>query len=131
MNPATIASIERTFAASNEGKLHFGQVIGQLIQASVESYHVDYRAGRTTCYLPNGEVHSIEDTAPAPHIAEAFYPDGLIAAIRGAQAGAVKYPAFKQRSQAAGCASYTVWIAGQHVTYFGRKGETHVERFPA
>jgi len=23
-----------------------------------------------------------------------------------------------------------VWIAGRHVTYFGRKGEMHVEHFP-
>jgi hypothetical protein len=33
-------------------------------------------------------------------------------------------------SQAAGCASYTVWIDGRHVTYYGRKGEMRVERFP-
>jgi hypothetical protein len=26
---------------------------------------------------------------------------------------------------------YVVWLAGRHVTYFGRRGATHVERFPS
>jgi hypothetical protein len=26
--------------------------------------------------------------------------------------------------------AYTVWIAGRHVVYLGRRGETHTERFP-
>jgi len=30
-------------------------------------------------------------------------------------------------NQRAGCIADTVWIAGRHVTYLGRKGETHVE----
>jgi uncharacterized protein YbcV (DUF1398 family) len=30
----------------------------------------------------------------------------------------------------AGCVGYTVWIAGRHVAYVGRRGEVHVERFP-
>ena len=40
------------------------------------------------------------------------------------------YPEFKKLSQAGGCVGYVVWIAGRHVTYVGRKGETHVEKFP-
>ena len=40
------------------------------------------------------------------------------------------YPEFKVNSQRAGCIGYTVWIDGRHVTYAGRRGETHVERFP-
>jgi hypothetical protein len=42
----------------------------------------------------------------------------------------VMYPEFKKLSQQAGCVGYTVWIAGRHVTYVGRRGETHIERFP-
>lgn len=41
------------------------------------------------------------------------------------------YPEFKQLSQRAGCVGYTVWIEGRHVVYHGRRGETHVERFPS
>jgi hypothetical protein len=40
------------------------------------------------------------------------------------------YPEFKRLSEQAGCIGYIVWITGRHVTYFGRNGETHVERFP-
>ena len=37
------------------------------------------------------------------------------------------YPEFLRLSRAAG---YVTWIAGRHVSYFGRRGETHVEHFP-
>lgn len=130
MNPATLAVIEATFAASNAGSIHFGQVIAQLMAAGVEAYHVDYRAGRATCYLPEGQTHTLGFEPPAQPVAADFSHEGLVAAIRDAQAGRVKYPEFKRLSQAAGCASYTVWIAGRHVTYYGRQGEMHVERFP-
>ena len=39
-------------------------------------------------------------------------------------------PEFKKLSQAGGCVGYMVWLAGRHVTYYGRRGETHVELFP-
>lgn len=52
MNESTRTTIQATFDASNQGSIHFGQVIGQLMGAGVESYHVDYRSGRTTYYLP-------------------------------------------------------------------------------
>ena len=61
---------------------------------------------------------------------EAFDTNALRSAIAGAQRGAVMYPQFKRLSMAAGCIGYTVWITGRHVTYYGRHGETHVERFP-
>ena len=36
----------------------------------------------------------------------------------------------KQLLQRAGCAGYTVWLAGRHLSDLGRSGETHVERTP-
>lgn len=122
--------ITDTFEASNAGRIHFGQVIGQLVSAQVESYHVDYRAGRTRYFLPDGNSLELEFECAGNAVAADFDAEGVRAAIRGAQQGRVMYPEFKQLTQAAGCAGYTVWIAGRHVTYFGRKGETHVERFP-
>ncbi|QBK05914.1 DUF1398 domain-containing protein [Hylemonella gracilis] len=130
MNPTTLSAIESTFAASKAGSIHFGQVVDRLMAAGVEAYHVDYRAARVTYYLPDDETHTLGFEPPAVPVAPAFNAEGMVAAIRGAQAGTVKYPEFKRLSQAAGCASYTVWIAGRHVTYYGRKGEMHVERFP-
>jgi len=130
MNESTRVTIQATFDASNQGTIHFGQVIGQLVGAGVESYHVDYRRGRTTYYLPDGATADFSFEPPQNGIAEAFDGDAVLAAIRGAQQGRVMYPEFKKLSQRAGCVGYTVWIAGRHVTYLGRRGETHIERFP-
>jgi len=130
MNETTFSAIRATFEASNQGSIHFGQVIGQLVGAGVESYHVDYRSGRTTYYLPDGSTADFSFERPQHGIADAFDGDAVRAAILGAQQGRVMYPEFKQRTQQAGCVGYTVWIAGRHVVYLDRRGETHVERFP-
>ena len=130
MNESTRATIQSTFEASNQGAIHFGQVIGQLAGARVESYHVDYRSGRTTYYLPDGSTADFSFERPQHGIADAFDGDAVRAAILGAQQGRVMYPEFKTLSQRAGCVAYTVWIAGRHVVYLGRRGETHIERFP-
>lgn len=130
MNESTRAAILATFDASNQGTVHFGQVIGQLVGAGVESYHVDYRCGRTTYYLPDGSTADFSFERPQHGIADAFDGDAVRAAILGAQQGRVMYPEFKKLSQRAGCVGYTVWIAGRHVTYLGRRGEMHIERFP-
>ena len=130
MSESTRATIQSTFDASCQGTTHFGQVIGQLAGAGVESYHVDYRSGRATYYLPDGSTADFSFERPPHGIADAFDASGVRAAILGAQQGRVMYPEFKTLSQRAGCVAYTVWIAGRHVTYFGRRGEAHVERFP-
>ena len=129
MNETSLSIIRSTFEASNQGAIHFGQVIGQLVEAGVESYHVDYRSGRTTYYLPDGSTADFGFELPLHGIADAFDGDALRTAIRGAQQGRVMYPEFKQLSQRAGCVAYTVWIAGRHVVYLGRRGEAHIERF--
>ncbi len=130
MNEKTLSTIKSVFEESNKGSIHFGQVVGQLMEVKVESYYVDYRLGRTTYFMPNGETVDFHFEKPEHGIAEDFNGDGVRAAILGAQQGKVMYPEFKLLSQEAGCTSYTVWITGRHVTYYGRKGETHVERFP-
>jgi uncharacterized protein YbcV (DUF1398 family) len=131
MNENTRAVIQGTFEASNKGQIHFGEVIAQLGAAQVESYHVDYRSGRTTYYLPEGITLDFGFERPPETIADTFDGDAVRAAILGAQLGRVMYPEFKWLSQRAGCVGYTVWIVGRHVTYLGRRGETHVERFPS
>ena len=130
MNPSTLSTIQSTFDASNQGTIHFGQVIAQLISAGVESYHVDYRSGRSTCYLPDGLPTDLSFERPAQSIGDLFDNNAVRAAISGAQQGRVMYPEFKHLTQQAGCVGYTVWIAGKQVVYLGRRGETHVERFP-
>lgn len=124
---ATIAAV---FEASQSGAIHFGEVVSRLASVPVESYHVDYRSGRATYFLPDGgTVDMLFEHAPEG-IADAFNVDAVRAAIRGAQQGQVMYPEFKRLTQRAGCVGYTVWLAGRHVAYLGRRGEVHVERFP-
>lgn len=130
MNDNTRAIIHEAARGSSQGRLHFGQVIGLLVQAGVESYGVDYRARRSTYVLPDGDTLDMPTPMPDVAIAQDFDAAALQAAIRGAQQGEVMYPEFKKLSRQAGCVGYTVWVAGRHVSYFGRKGETHVERFP-
>jgi uncharacterized protein YbcV (DUF1398 family) len=130
MNPETQQLIRDAADSSTEGRIHFGQVIGLLMRAGVESYVADYRTQRTTYYLPGGGTLSLDTPMPDVDIAEDFDAAAVQGAIRGAQQGTVMYPEFKKLSRQAGCIGYTVWIAGRHVSYYGRKGETHVERFP-
>ena len=130
MNESTRTVIQATFDASNKGQIHFGDVIAQLMSVQVESYLVDYRSGRTTYYLTDGDTLDFAFEHPLEPIADAFDGEALRGAILGAQQGRVMYPEFKRLSQRAGCIGYTVWIAGRHVAYYGRRGETHVERFP-
>lgn len=123
--------IRESFAASNEGRIHFAEVIKQMMEAGVESYSVDYRGHATTYYLDNDEVLSVTMEPTPVAIGKDFDAKAMHEAIRGAQRGAVMYPEFKRLSIQAGCIGYTTWIAGRQVTYFGRKGETHVEHFPS
>jgi len=71
-------------------------------------------------------LHTVPQAASehgdAVSLADAFDGAAVRAAILGAQQGRVMYPEFKLLSQQAGCTGYTVWIAGRHVTYFGRRG---------
>lgn len=124
------ALIHEAASGSSEGRLHFGQVIALMQQAGVEAYTADYRTRRTTYYLPSGDTHSLDLAMPGTPISAAFDAAAIQAAIRGSQQGLVQYPEFKRLSCEAGCVGYTVWVAGRHVSYYGRKGETHVERFP-
>ena len=124
------AIIQDTLTQSEAGTIHFGQVINTLMTVGVESYFVDYRSKSATYYTSDGQVFSYVLAATHSEIAQTFSSEQLKAAILGAQAGTVLYPEFKQRSQAAGCVGYFVWIAGKHVNYLGRRGEMHIEPFP-
>jgi uncharacterized protein YbcV (DUF1398 family) len=130
MDQATKDLIQNCARASNDGTAHFGQIVQALSGAGVESYYADYRARSTTYYMPDGQTYAIELPLSGEAIAQTFDADALRAAIRSAQSGAVMYPEFKILSQKAGCVGYIVWLAGRHVAYLGRRGETHVERFP-
>jgi len=131
MNKTAQSLIHKAASESAEGRIHFGQVIDLLMQAGVESYAADYRSCRTTYYMPDGATLDVSMSDAAAGIGESFDAGAVVAAIRGAQQGSVMYPDFKRLTMSAGCVGYNVWLAGRHVVYFGRKGESHIERFPA
>jgi len=131
MDATTIAVVEECAHGSHAGTMDFGTVVGKLIAAGIESYHADYRHGDTTYYLPSGATHAVKLAVPGLPVAEAFDARAVEAAVRGAQRGDVKYQEFMRLTMNAGCVGYMVWIAGRHVQYLGRRGETHVEHFPA
>lgn len=124
------AALEACARDSHEGRKHFGQVVEALIELGVESYRADFRERATAYYMPNGEAIRVELHAAADPIADGFDAGAMREAVLGAQRGEVKYPEFLSRCHRAGCVGYAVWIRGRHVAYYGRRGETHVERFP-
>jgi len=102
--------------ATQEGRMTFPQVVGKLLEIGVESYQVDFAAGRKTYYLADGQTYS----EPMILKLEPISP----------QADTVRYPEFVKRSTAAGVIGYWAFLTGKQVAYFGRNGETHVEYFP-
>jgi uncharacterized protein YbcV (DUF1398 family) len=130
MNFETEQTIRNTLADSEAGRVHFGEVVARLDSVGVESYCVDYRNNRFTYYLSDDQSLTLVTQASEVLIGNAFIATEIQAAIRQAQQGIVKFPEFKKLSKQAGCIGYTVWIAGKHVTYLGRKGEQHIEKFP-
>ncbi len=130
MDDSIRQTIEHCARSSKDGTAHFPDIVRALVDAGVESYFADYRANATTYYLPDGSTHAVALAPPDVPIAERFDTAALQHAIRGAQAGRVMYPDFMRLSRAAGCIGYVTWLAGRHVAYHGRRGETHVEHFP-
>jgi uncharacterized protein YbcV (DUF1398 family) len=116
--------------ATQQGKMTFPQVVKGLLEAGVESYFVDFAAKQKTHYLTDGSTLTVSMILELGPISAEFNSVELMAAIRGAQADAVRYPEFVKRSTAAGVIGYWAFLTGKRVIYFGRKGEQHIEEFP-
>jgi uncharacterized protein YbcV (DUF1398 family) len=122
--------IEDCAHASHAGTRAFGAIVGALVEAGVEGYYADYRARRTTYYLPDGQSHTVALPTPDLAIPADLAVEPLQDAIRSSQRGEMRYPEFLVRSMTAGCIGYHVFFSGRHVAYLGRNGSQHVERFP-
>jgi uncharacterized protein YbcV (DUF1398 family) len=131
MNASTREVIELCAKSSKEGTAHFPDIVKALVAAGVESYWVDYRADATTYYCGDASTHQVELVPPPVAIAQDFDIESVRAAIRGAQSGRVMFPEFLRLTRVAGCVGYIAWLAGRHVVYYGRLGQTHVEKFPS
>jgi uncharacterized protein YbcV (DUF1398 family) len=129
MDTTVSAAIRDCAKASAEGRISFADVVRRLGAAGIERYAVDYVRGETVYYLPDGSFEAVPLAVHA-RPAEAFSATGVAAAVRGAQSGALTYPAFCREALAAGCTGYLVSLAGRRVVYSGRSGDSHVEWFP-
>lgn len=69
----------------------------------------------------------VSETADVPK----FDTDALIRALRIDQAGESSFPQFLNSSWEAGVIGYDVDFEKRTCTYFGAKGETYVESYPA
>jgi len=115
---------------SADGRLTFPAVVKALTEIGVERYHADLQRSERTYFMPSGEsvvtrAHGVEREPAA-----SFDGPGVDAALRRIQAGKITYVQFCEEIAAAGCVGYIASLAGRRVVYFGRTGDTFVERFP-
>lgn len=123
--------IVATNLGSFKQRMPFPEVVRRLAAIGVERYYADLVRAEKTYYGANGASHRepFLDYAPAAPAAT-FDANAVRAAIATIQRGGLDYPAFLDRILAAGCAFYTVHIAGQRAIYTGREGDNYVEPFP-
>lgn len=117
--------------ATLAGGTPFPQIVAMLIQAGVESYHVDYISQRKTFY--SGAGAAVATAIPyekLPEVAADFDAAALRANILDSQQKGQHYRDFSIRAMQAGVQGYFAFLRGQRVTYFGRQGDQHTEWFP-
>lgn len=114
------------------GDISFPEVVGQLLKAGVEFYHVDFIARRKTFYAATGlaTVTTPIDLPDLPAVASEFDPAEVKAAILDSQKNGQHYRDFSRRVIAAGVQGYFAFLRGKRVTYIGRQGDQHTEWFP-
>lgn len=128
MNAAIITETSRKALF---GTISFPEVVGQLLAAGVEYYHVDYVGMRKTFYSAGGDaVVTPINYESLPSVAADFDAAALRADILDSQRNGQKYRDFTRRAMEAGAQGYFAFLRGKRVTYFGRQGDQHTEWFP-
>jgi uncharacterized protein YbcV (DUF1398 family) len=123
--------IAQTARATLAGTINFPEVVGNLLEAGVEYYHVDYVAMRKTFYSAQGNtVVTPINYEGLPAVAAEFDVRALSATILDSQRSGQKYRDFTKRAMAAGVQGYIVFLRGRRVMYWGRGGDAHTEWFP-
>lgn len=125
------SAIQNAAAATLAGSMPFPAIVGQLIAAGVEYYHVDYACACKRFYGANGACVVTPITYEGlPPIAAELDVEALRADIRDSQQNGQHYRAFTDRAMRAGVQGYFAFLRGQRVTYLGRAGDQHTEWFP-
>ncbi len=113
------------------GNISFPDVVGQLLAAGVEYYHVDYIGMKKTFYSATGDmVVTPISYEKLPSVAAEFSAEELRADILDSQQNGQKYRDFTRRAMEAGVQAYFAFLRGKRVTYLGRQGDQHTEWFP-
>lgn len=123
--------IHDTVRGSMTGTMDFPEIVGRLSEIGIERYHVDYSRQEMTYYWADGESLVVSlpwEDFPTGGNFSAVEVEG---AVRQSQRKEHTYVDFVRKTMAAGCVGYFVQIAGRCAIYFGRNGESHVERFPS
>lgn len=130
-NPMNTQLITVAAHATLNGTKPFPEIVGLLIEAGVEFYHVDYLALSKTYY--SGDGATVGTPIPLenlPDVAADFDAEALRANIRDSQQNHQSWPDFTARAMRGGVQGYFAFLRGQRVTYFGRQGDQHTEWFP-
>lgn len=130
MDAHAIDVMQECTKGSDDERLMFPQIVTKLMEAGVEQYHADLRRAEKTYYMPDGESHVVASAPIASAPAAGFSAAGVESAVRASQTQKIGYREFCERIAEAGCVGYVVSLAGRRAVYFGRTGDSHVERFP-
>ena len=124
--------IQETASQVLVGEISFPEVVGRLLRAGVEYYHVDYVGRIKSFYAADGSapVTTAIDYDDLPAVPADFDAAGLKAAILDSQRHGQHYRDFTWRAMAAGVQGYFAFLHGKRVLYLGRRGDQHIEWFP-
>lgn len=117
--------------ATLTGDQPFPEIVGMLVEAGVEFYHVDYLALRKTFY--GGDAALVSAPIPLeglPPVAADFDAEALRANILDSQQNHQSWRDFSVRAMQGGVQGYFAFLRGKRVTYLGRQGDQHTEWFP-
>jgi uncharacterized protein YbcV (DUF1398 family) len=123
--------LHRATSSSLDGTMKFPAIVGMLRDAGVESYRADLIHGGVTFYSSQAQSIAGPVTLPLQTVACSYDALAVKDAILASQQAAITYPQFLARVAAAGVAAYQVYIAGRRALYWSRRGDFHVEDFPA
>jgi len=130
MESEFIRTTEECSHAAIKNEITFPEVLQRLTEIGVERYHADYSRHEITYYHSDGTSHVVSLTPPQAEIGLEFCADIIESAVKQSQQNEHTYNDFLRKTMRAGCVGYFVQITGKQVIYFGRNGDTHVERFP-
>lgn len=124
--------IQETASKVLAGPISFPEVVGALLRAGVEYYHVDYVARQKSYYAADGSAVVVTPISyeGLPVVPPVFDLVAVKAAILDSQQHGQVYRDFTRRVMAAGVQGYFALLRGKRVTYLGRQGDQHTEWFP-